>query len=152
MDEPGYLRTAAPSARIVRCDVQRQDTSSRGVVRPLLGTTGGLNGPDGVGGDASVRGLTAYRLQGRVKLLFNGELRWRFLSVPHFDFGVTGSLDAGRVWSRLGSGEPGPLLAGGAAGLRIAWNRNFVIRFDYGIGISEKHADGNIYLTFDEMF
>src|SRR2546430_6687500 len=43
----------------------------------LLGTTGGLSGPDGVGGDSSVRGLLAYRLQGKVKLLINSELRWR---------------------------------------------------------------------------
>lgn len=118
----------------------------------LLGTTGGLGGPDGIGGDSSVRGLMAYRLQGKVKLLLNSELRWRFLSIPHFDFGVAGALDAGRVWSALGTAEGGPLMIGSAAGLRVAWNKNFVIRFDYGIGISEPYADGNVYLTFDEMF
>ena len=53
---------------------------------------------------------------------------------------------------RSGVADPGPLRLGGAAGLRVAWNRNFVIRFDYGIGISEPFADGNVYLTFDEAF
>jgi hypothetical protein len=118
----------------------------------LLATTGGLSGPDGVGGDSTVRGLLADRLQGKVKALTNAELRWRFFSVPHFEFGVVAALDAGRVWAELGKPDSGPIRAGAAAGLRIAWNRNFVIRFDYGFGISEPYADGNIYLTFDEMF
>ena len=87
-----------------------------------------------------------------MKLLINSELRWRFWSTSHFEFGVVSGLDAGRVWSAFGVADPGPLRLGGAAGLRVAWNRNFVIRFDYGIGISEPFADGNVYLTFDEAF
>lgn len=118
----------------------------------LLNTTGGLGGPDGVGGDSSVRGLLASRLQGKLKLLINSELRWRVWSTPHFDFGAVAALDAGRVWSAIGSPDPGPVRLGGAAGLRIAWNKTFVVRFDYGIGISEPFADGNVYLTFDEAF
>jgi len=118
----------------------------------LLATTGGLGGPDVVGGESSVRGLLADRLQGNVKLLLNSELRWRFWSLPHFDFESSAGLDAGRVWREIGKADPGPMRLGGAVGLRVAWNKNFVIRFDYGVGISEPFADGSVYLTFDEMF
>ena len=118
----------------------------------LLQTTGGLSGPDGVGGDSSVRGLLADRLQGNVKLLINSELRWRFWSTAHFDFSAVAALDAGRVWREIGSADPGPMRLGGATGVRIAWNKTFVVRFDYGVGISEPFADGNLYITFDEVF
>jgi outer membrane protein assembly factor BamA len=142
---PGY-RNLVAAARVLF------DVAGGEVPFHLLTATGGLAGPDAVGGDSSVRALLANRLQGKVKALANAELRWRFFSVPHFDFGVVAALDAGRVWAEMGKRDPGPIRAGAAAGLRIAWNRNFVIRFDYGIGISEPYADGNIYLTFDEMF
>lgn len=118
----------------------------------LLNTTGGLAGPDGVGGDSSVRGLLADRFQGDVKLLANAEVRFRFWSTEHFDWSAVTALDAGRVWAHLGQPDPGPLRLGGAAGVRVAWNKTFVVRFDYGIGISEPYGDGNIYLTFDEAF
>lgn len=118
----------------------------------LLNTTGGLAGPDAVGGDSSVRGLLADRFQGKVKLLANSELRWKFWSTTHLDFSAVTALDAGRVWSALGDSDPGPMRWGGAAGLRIAWNKTFVVRFDYGLGISEPFANGNVYLTFDEAF
>jgi hypothetical protein len=118
----------------------------------LLGTTGGLSGPDGVGGENSVRGLLGYRLQGNVKLLLNNELRWRFWSVPYVEVGAVAGLDAGRVWSGIGAGDRGPVRFGASLGLRLAWNKNFVIRYDYGIAISEPYANGSQYLTFDELF
>ena len=96
--------------------------------------------------------MLADRLQGNVKLLINSELRWRFWSTAHFDFSAVAALDAGRVWREIGSADPGPMRLGGATGVRIAWNKTFVVRFDYGIGISEPFADGNLYITFDEVF
>ena len=112
----------------------------------LLSTTGGLAGPDGLGGGDTVRGLLENRLQGRLKLVANAELRWRFWSGEHFAVETVAGLDGGKV---EGSGG---MRLGGAAGLRVAWNRDFIVRFDYGIGISEPFADGNVYITFDELF
>jgi outer membrane protein assembly factor BamA len=128
------------------------DATGGDVPFSLLGMTGGISGPDGVGGGDSVRGLLAYRLQGNVKLMVTPELRWRFASAGAFEFGVVGGLDSGRVWRALGSADGGRPKLGAALGLRIAWNRDFVVRFDYGLGLSEPYAGGNVYLTFDELF
>ena len=118
----------------------------------LLSTTGGLDGPDGVGGQFSARGLLKNRLQGKVKLLVTPEVRWRFYQGTSIDLETVAALDAGRVWADLGSGEGGGPKLGGAGGVRVAWNKNFVIRLDLGVGISEPYGTGSIYLTFDEMF
>lgn len=128
------------------------DVSAGEVPFYRLAATGGLAEPDAVGGGDSVRGLLANRLQGKVKLLVNSELRWRFFTARRLELGLVAALDSGRVWAELGSGDPGRPKLGAAGGLRVAWNKNFVIRFDYGFGISEPSANGNVYLTFDEMF
>ena len=118
----------------------------------LLSTTGGLDGPDGVGGQFSARGLLKNRLQGKVKLLVTPELRWRFYRGERIDLETVAAVDAGRVWADLGSADPGGPKLGGAGGVRVAWDKNFVVRLDVGLGISEPYGTGSIYLTFDEMF
>ncbi|MFY0579243.1 Omp85 family outer membrane protein [Cystobacter fuscus] len=55
----------------------------------LLSSFGGV-GWQGIGGAFTARGMLGNRIQGKVKVLANGELRWRFLSVSalqqKFDF------------------------------------------------------------------
>lgn len=118
----------------------------------LLSTTGGLDGPDGLGGLFSARGILKNRLQGKVKLLVTPELRWRFYQGPRLGWETVAAVDFGRVWSEAGKGEAGGLKAGGSAGLRAAWNRNFLVRLDVGFGLTEPYGTGSVYLTFDEMF
>ena len=118
----------------------------------LLPTTGGLDGPDGVGGLFSARGLLKNRLQGKVKLLVTPELRWRFYQGARLGWELVTAIDVGRVWSELGRAEAGGLKAGAAAGIRAAWNRNFLVRLDTGFGLTEPYGTGSVYLTFDEMF
>ncbi len=120
----------------------------------LLPIYGGLEGKDGHGGVYSARGILLRRYQGPVKLLLNGELRWTPVSIEpggqQFDFTVAGFVDSGRVWSDLKFSEGGGLKTSAGGGLRIAWNREFVIRLDYGVGITEPTT--GFYLDFGHIF
>jgi hypothetical protein len=80
------------------------------------------------------------------------ELRVRFYRGARLELETVAALDAGRVWADLGSGDGGGPKLSTSGGLRVAWNRNFVIRLDVGFGLSEPYGTGSIYLTFDEMF
>jgi hypothetical protein len=119
----------------------------------MLASTGGLIALDDVlGGSDSIRGLLRNRFQGNVKVLGNAELRWRFVRVWELEFEAAAGLDAGRVWYQLGRSDGGGLKLGSAVGLRIAWSHHFVIRFDYGIGITEPYANGYVYIETGELF
>jgi outer membrane protein assembly factor BamA len=120
----------------------------------LLPFFGGLEGRDGLGGVFSARGILLRRYQGPVKLLLNGELRWTPLTAEpwgqQFDFTFAGFADAGRVWSNLHFSEGGGLKTSAGGGLRVIWNREFVIRLDYGVGITEPST--GFYLDIGHIF
>jgi outer membrane protein assembly factor BamA len=119
----------------------------------MLASTGGLIPLDAVlGGSDSIRGLFQNRFQGDVKVLGNAELRYRMFGFWDLEFEAVAGLDAGRVWSHLGTSEGGGLKLGSAAGLRIAWSHAFILRFDFGIGITQPEATGYIYLELFELF
>jgi outer membrane protein assembly factor BamA len=119
-----------------------------------LSTFGGLESKEGVGGVSSARGILRNRFQGPAKLLLNAEARWSPLSLPAlgqtFDFSLVGFLDAGRAWSDLHFAEGGGLKSAAGGGLHIAWNQDFLVRFDYGIGLSE--PTGGFYIEFGQFF
>jgi outer membrane protein assembly factor BamA len=120
----------------------------------LMPSFGGLDGMDGLGGVFSARGLLKNRFQGPVKLLLNGELRWTPLSATllsqQFDFSLVGFVDSGRVWSDLDLRDGGGLNTAAGGGLRVAWNREFVIRMDYGLGLTAPST--GFYLEFGQIF
>jgi outer membrane protein assembly factor BamA len=144
---PGYERLVA--AGRVHFDVLGGE-----VPVTLLPDFGGLEGGDGIGGVFSARGILKRRFIGPVKLLLNAELRWTPLSLhpggQDFDFSLVGFLDSGRVWSNLRFSEGGGLTTSAGGGLHIAWNREFVIRADYGLGLTEPTT--GFYLEFGQMF
>jgi hypothetical protein len=123
----------------------------------LLSSLGGVEWRDGWGGLGGVytaRGILKNRLQGQVKALANGELRWKFLSVSpwrqRLDFTVIAFLDAGQSWADLRFQDSGlPRYAGGG-GLRIAWEDNFILRLDYGV--SPRDGTSGFYLDFNHLF
>jgi len=119
----------------------------------MLASTGGLVPLDAVlGGSSSVRGMFQNRYQGDVKLLGNAELRYRMFGAWELEFEAAAGLDAGRVWYSLSQSDGGPVRMGSAVGVRIAWSHHFVIRFDFGIGITQPEATGYIYLETGELF
>jgi hypothetical protein len=119
-----------------------------------LSSFGGLDGKDGIGGVYSARGIPKNRFQGPVKLLLNAELRWTPFSVrpwgQEFDFTLVGFVDSGRAWSDLHLRDAGGLKASAGGGLHIAWNREFLIRADYGAGLTEEGT--GFYLEFGQLF
>lgn len=123
----------------------------------LLSSFGGVewrDGWSGIGGVYTARGLLKNRLQGKVKALANGELRWKFASVSpggqQLDFTLVAFMDAGQAWTDLSLAEGSELGYGGGGGLRIAWERNFIVRIDYGRSPSDDTS--GFYLNFNHLF
>ncbi len=123
----------------------------------LLSAFGGVEWRDGWGGVGGVftsRGILKHRLQGEVKALVNGELRWQFLSVAplnqRVDFTLVAFLDAGAAWADLSFRDSGLGRYAGGGGLRVAWEKNFIVRMDYGV--SPQDGTTGFYLDFNHMF
>jgi outer membrane protein assembly factor BamA len=144
---PGYRRLVASWRGLF-------DVMGGEVPISLLPYYGGLEGKDGHGGVYSARGILLRRYQGPAKLLLNGELRWSpFTLEPwgqQFDFTFAGFVDTGRVWSNLRFSEGGGLKTSVGGGLRFGWNREFVVRMDYGVGITEPST--GFYLDIGHIF
>lgn len=122
-----------------------------------LSSLGGVEwreGWGGIGGVFTARGILKHRLQGEVKALANGELRWKFLAVEpgqqRLDFTLVAFLDAGQVWTDLRFQDDGLARYAGGGGLRIAWEQNFIVRMDYGV--SPRDGTTGFYLDFNHLF
>lgn len=123
----------------------------------LLSSFGGVEWRDGwggIGGVYTARGILKNRMQGEVKALANGELRWRFLSVApgqqRVDFTLIAFLDAGQAWADARFRDDGLARYAGGGGLRIAWEKNFIVRVDYGV--SPRDGTSGFYLDFNHLF
>lgn len=91
---------------------------------------------EGLGGGNTLRGYKQSRFLARVMNFNNFELRWRFAKCDvlsqHLTFSAVPFFDAGGVWndlSRLNHLENMRYSEG--LGLRVAWNVNTILRFDY---------------------
>jgi outer membrane protein assembly factor BamA len=108
---------------------------------------------EGMGGAHTIRGYKQARFLGRVMNFENIELRWRFaqgnILKQHLAFSAVPFLDAGAVWDELSKVtnfnnfrySPG-------LGLRIAWNVNTILRFDYAISNEDAQFFFNIGHAF----
>ena len=98
---------------------------------------------EGLGGGNTLRGYKQSRFLGRVMQFTNLELRGRFaqckLLKQTFAFSAVPFFDMGGVWdnlSRLNHTENFRYSEG--LGLRIAWNVNTILRFDYAISKEDR--------------
>lgn len=92
---------------------------------------------DGLGGAWSLRGLHAHRFIGKIKVVANPEVRYRFLTWrwwgARFDLGAIAFFDVGRVWRDVAEDGPfGKFHWGAGGGFRLVWNQNFLARFEVG--------------------
>jgi len=117
---------------------------------------GGYQMYTGLGGARSLRGVRANRYRGKVKILNQAELRWRFVrwkpGSTVVDFYLQAFLDAGQVaaeWEDLGDS---PIQLGEGLGLRIAFNQNFILRGDFATSASEGWGLSGLYLDVDNLW
>jgi outer membrane protein assembly factor BamA len=93
---------------------------------------------EGLGGGNTLRGYKQSRFLARVMQFTNLELRWRFAQCKilkqHLAFSAVPFFDAGGVWDNLNRlNHLENLRYSEGLGLRIAWNVNTILRFDYAI-------------------
>lgn len=98
---------------------------------------------EGLGGGNTLRGYKQSRFLGRLTQFNNIELRIRFAKADfmkqHFAFSAVPFFDAGAVWNsfeRLNHLENYRFSEG--LGLRIAWNVNTILRFDYAFSEEDR--------------
>ncbi len=105
-----------------------------------LSRFGDTSNTEGLGGAWSLRGYTTRRFIGKVKVVVNPEIRYRFLTWhwwgQRLDLGGVGFFDFGRVWKDLsGDGPDARVHWAGGGGLRLVWNENFLARFEVGASV-----------------
>ncbi len=107
------------------------------------------------GGADIGRGIRVQRYLGKVKLLDQVELRYRFFEFEAFeqDFALTTAafVDAGLVGDELISPTSVGSAVGGGLAFRIAWNENFIIRVDVAVSPAENYAI-QPYITINQPF
>jgi len=98
---------------------------------------------EGLGGGTTLRGYKQSRFLGRVMNFNNFEFRCRFAQCKilkqHLAFSAVPFFDVGGVWdnlSRLNHTENFRYSEG--LGLRIAWNVNTILRFDYAVSQEDR--------------
>lgn len=83
----------------------------------------------------------------------NVELRYRFAQLnilnQHFTFSIVPFIDAGAVWDDLYRiNNINNFRFSEGTGLRIAWNVNTILRFDYAISNEDKQFFFNLSHAF----
>lgn len=108
---------------------------------------------EGLGGGSTLRGYKQFRFLSRAMSFNNLELRWRFAETDflkqHLAFGAVPFVDAGGVWdsfSRVLHFENYRVSEG--LGLRIAWNINTILRFDYALS----NEDAQFFFNLSHAF
>jgi hypothetical protein len=113
-----------------------------------LDDIGGLYAGSGLGGSQTIRGLLQSQLIGKIKLLANVETRMTLhewtLFQRSLELVTAGFCDTGRVWAAdFSEGAFWRLHTGVGGGLRVLWDRVFVVRGDVGFG------EGNVRYYVD---
>jgi len=108
---------------------------------------------EGLGGGQTLRGYKQSRFLARVMQFTNLEFRCRFaqakLLKQYFAFSAVPFFDAGGVWDDLNRiNRTENLRYSEGLGLRIAWNVNTILRFDYAISQEDKQFFFSLGHTF----
>ncbi len=126
-----------------------------------LGWVGGSSILTGIGGAELGRGIRQRRFRGPLKAINQAELRWRFANIDlgfPFEMYLVGFADVAMVTDppTLDPNAPTddrslPLHVGQGAGLRLAFDKNFIIRVDTGFSADEDYGMG-LYITTGNLF
>ena len=109
------------------------------------------------GGHRMGRGILEYRFLGRIKVLDQTALRWRFwranLLAQRLSFGLATYAEAGWIgfdWDDWG-GDPASVIVSFGGGPRLVWNELFVVRFDLATSPVE-HWEPFFYAQLGNVF
>ena len=108
---------------------------------------------EGLGGTTTLRGFKQSRFLSRAMSFNNLELRYRFaqctLLKQHLAFSAVPFADAGAVWDNLQRVvQQNNFKYDAGLGLRIAWNVNTILRFDYAASKEDKQFFFNLAHAF----
>ena len=108
---------------------------------------------EGLGGPTTLRGFKQSRFLSRAIMFNNVELRWRFAQTTflkqHLAFSAVPFADVGAVWNTLPRVFSQNNFKGNAGlGLRIAWNVNTILRFDYALSKEDQQFFFNLAHAF----
>ncbi|MDP2340459.1 MAG: BamA/TamA family outer membrane protein [Deltaproteobacteria bacterium] len=120
-----------------------------------LARLGGSQDIYAFGGADMGRGIRVQRYMGKLKILDQAELRYRFYEFDfleqNFALTVAAFIDGAIVGDELVDPKNIGTVAGGGGAFRIAWNENFMIRLDVAASPVENYAP-QIYLTINQPF
>lgn len=106
---------------------------------------------EGLGGPNTIRGYKQSRFLSRLTNFTNIELRWRFaqttVAKQHLAFSAVPFYDVGGVWDSFNINFSNLRYAEGL-GLRIAWNVNTILRFDYAVSKEDNQFFFNLAHAF----
>jgi hypothetical protein len=108
---------------------------------------------EGLGGGQTLRGFKQSRFLSRIMTFNNFELRYRFAQMSvlrqHFTFGLVPFADFGGVWDSFSNfGKINNYRVSEGLGLRIAWNINTILRFDYAVSREDRQFFFNLSHVF----
>jgi hypothetical protein len=107
---------------------------------------------EGLGGAHTLRGYKISRFVGRLMNFNNFELRWRFAKArifrQQFAFSAVPFFDIGGVYDNLSRFDFSQMKYSEGIGLRIAWNVNTILRFDYAWSKEDMQFFFNLAHTF----
>jgi hemolysin activation/secretion protein len=107
---------------------------------------------EGLGGARTLRGYKISRFVGRLMNFNNFELRWRFAKAKMFNqqfaFSAVPFFDFGGVYDNLASFDFSQMRYSEGLGLRVAWNVNTILRFDYAWSKEDQQFFFNLAHTF----
>lgn len=107
---------------------------------------------EGLGGARTLRGYKISRFVGRLMDFNNFELRWRFAKAKFMKqqlaFSAVPFYDFGGVYDNLSSFDFSKMRYSEGVGLRVAWNVNTILRFDYAWSTEDQQFFFNLAHTF----
>jgi len=126
---------------------------------------------EGLGGGSTLRGVSRNRVVGDGYFLGNIEARWKFVRFRfinnNFYLGLNGFTDFGMVTKKIEISQnissipdyqnyfdegAEQIHVSYGAGLRIAMNENFIIKFDYGRVADKRDGDSGTYIALNYLF
>lgn len=122
-----------------------------------VGGMNAINDYSAFGGQYLGRGISRQMFVGRIKFIKQMELRYQFLSFDllkqNFDLSAVLFSDLGMVawdYDRFAK-DMKKLHAGFGSGIRIHWNKNFIVRADVGFSPSENYSP-KVYIVVGQTF